>query len=345
MVGPLLGEQRVELCAECVGDVASRDHHGQVHWAVATVVVPNAAGSWRSSPQLKPEGGGTETVGVPARRFRIQPSAVTSVVRAVTEHPANRHRRAGALAHLIVCEIRARATGAPVVTVLGSHSRIRAHLHRGGSWRVVRANPPDWPEMTAWRKHLRPGDLFVDVGAHAGVYTIWALDAGAEVIAVEPHPELVAQLRDNLALNGYRADVVEAALGAASGTMRLSGPDLLRGHLVLGDDPESSGFDVRVDTLDALLAERVVAGVKVDVEGAERLVLQGAQHALAAHRIRLLQLEWNDCSTALLGEDRGSVAALLRDFGYELARPDERGVLVPVTDIAFGPDMFARPID
>ena len=41
---------------------------------------------------------------------------------------------------------------------------------------------------------LAPGQLFVDVGANVGLYVLWALDAGASVIAMEPIEENLAQL-------------------------------------------------------------------------------------------------------------------------------------------------------
>jgi FkbM family methyltransferase len=277
------------------------------------------------------------------RRFRVKPSALLGVVAAVWNHPANRGRRVAATAHFGWSEIRARIGQPTVLTPIGSHSTIRAHHHRGGSWRAVRANPPDYLEMTAWRRWLRPGDLFVDVGAHAGIYTLWAIDAGASTIAVEPVAELVDQLRDNLALNGYDSEVITGALGAREGTMQLAGPDLLRGHLVLDGDGEAGGEVVSVTTLDAVLGGRAARGVKIDVEGAERLVLEGGERALAEHRIELLQLEWNDCSEQLLGEDRTPVARLLERHGYELVRPDAAGRFVTVEDVGFGPDMFARP--
>ena len=40
--------------------------------------------------------------------------------------------------------------------------------------------------MLVWQQALRPGDLFVDVGANIGSYAIWAADLGADVIALEP---------------------------------------------------------------------------------------------------------------------------------------------------------------
>ena len=58
--------------------------------------------------------------------------------------------------------------------------------------------------MIAWRRVLRPGDLFLDVGANVGSYTIWAGELGADVIALEPAPDTYALLLENIDLNGYR---------------------------------------------------------------------------------------------------------------------------------------------
>ncbi len=283
----------------------------------------------------------------PSRRLRVKPSALVSRVRTITAHPANANHRVRSLLRVAQCEVRARATGKPVTVPIGDHSRIAAYLHAGGSWRAVLANPPDWNEMQAWRRHLRPGDLFVDVGAHAGVYSLWALDLGCAVIAVEPIAELVEQLKANLALNRYDAAVHRLALAAEPGTMTMSGPDLLRQHLAIsGGAPAavgSPGEVVEVSTLDTILGDRVGAGVKIDVEGAERLVLEGGSAALAQQRIGLLQLEWNDCSESLLGETREPVVQLLRGHGYELFRPDADGVLRATDGAGYGADLFARP--
>ncbi len=294
-----------------------------------------------------------------ARRLRVRPDAVVRRVRAITNHPANAAHRAASLWRVAQCELRARVSGKPVTVAIGDHSRIAAHLHAGGSWRAVLANPPDWNEMQAWKQHLQPRDLFVDIGAHAGVYSLWALDLGCDVAAVEPVPELVVQLRANLALNSYAAEVHPIAVADAPGTMSMSGPDLLRQHLTLDKSPSpdspspnspspdaaspDTAMHVEVSTLDAVLAGRHAAGVKIDVEGAERLVLEGASAALAERRIDLLQLEWNDCCESLLGETRAPVVALLRDYGYELFRPDAKGVLQPTDGAAYGPDLFAAP--
>ena len=240
--------------------------------------------------------------------------------------------------------MRARITGKPVVVQLGDRSTVLAYLHHGGSWRAVIGNPPDAPEMRAWRRILRTGDLFVDVGAHVGLYSIWALDAAASVVAVEPNPDAAGQLRANLARNGYTAEVIEAAVGATPGRMAMAGADLLRQHLVLDESPASEAtgegtVDVRV--LDEVIGDRSVRGLKIDVEGAERLVLEGASRLLADGRVDVLQLEWNECSVELLGEDRAPLARMLEDLGFVLARPDDHGILHAELSRGFGADMFA----
>ena len=65
--------------------------------------------------------------------------------------------------------------------------------------------------------------------------------------------------------------------------------------------------------------------------------------ALGERRIGLIQLEWNEKSTAALAADRRPVARLLAGYGYLLYRPGPAGDLAPVTDPGFGADFFVRP--
>jgi FkbM family methyltransferase len=204
--------------------------------------------------------------------------------------------------------------------------------------KVVYGNPPDYPEMLAWRRVLRPGHLFVDVGANIGTYAIWAAESGADVIALEPAEDTFALLLENVALNGYPVNVVRAAAGSACGTAQFtSGRDCVN-HL----DPKGS-VQTAVVTIDSLIEGRTVAGMKVDVEGFELDVLRGCERALSEHRIGLIQLEWNTASLAAAGTDRLPVADLLARHGYTLYRPDPQGVLVPIGDAGFGADVFACP--
>lgn len=260
------------------------------------------------------------------------------------KHPANRGRRGRAVVAVARFQVLGRLLGRPAIARVGDHSVIRADVRAYHAARAMYANPLDWNEMTTWRRTLRPGSLFVDVGANVGLYTIWALDIGAEVIAIEPDRRSCERLAENLTLNGYAATIVQAAAGESAGALRLTTGLDNQNHLVLGSDASTvPSATVPVQTLDAIVGDRVVDGLKIDVEGAELLVLRGARRLLSSQRARLIQLEWNRASLDLLGEERASTAAFLRSYGYELCRPDARGELTPLGDLGFGPDVFARP--
>ncbi|MGX7672162.1 FkbM family methyltransferase [Plantactinospora sp. DSM 117369] len=223
---------------------------------------------------------------------------------------------------------------------MGRSGRMWAELHCAAASKVVYANPPDWNEMQAWRRILRPGDLFVDVGSNVGAYALWAGDCGAEVIAIEPSPEAVRRLHANVRLNEFAITVRECGLADHPGQCTLSTGEDTTNHLRL--EPGAVGDTIEVDTLDNILGSRFAVGVKIDVEGAERLVLDGARRALEQRRIGVLQIEWNARSRSVLGEDRGPVAAILAGYGYQFARPDHLGVLrdTEVSGVS-SRDMFA----
>jgi FkbM family methyltransferase len=256
----------------------------------------------------------------------------------VWNHPANADQRTAAVLRMVRYQAGARLLGRRSLARLGERSRLWVDLHRTAAAMVLYANPPDLPEMTVWRQVLRPGQLFIDVGANVGSYTIWAAELGAEVIALEPAPDTFALLAENIALNGYPVRAIQAAAGARCGTARFTAGRDADNRL----DP-AGATEIRLVTLDSLIGGRLVAGLKVDVEGYELEVLRGCATALAQHRIGLLQLEWNAMSQVALGTDRGPVAELLAGHGYELLRPGPAGTLVPQPDPGYGSDMFARP--
>lgn len=261
-------------------------------------------------------------------------AGVRSVVRSIRDHPANAGRVAPVVARAVLAQAKWRVSGRPTVVPFGDRSRIEAHLDAGSSKRALYASLPDFPEMRAWQRVLGPGDLFFDVGANAGLYTVLACELGAEVVAIEPLADGITQLRRNLSINGYDATIVEAVVGAMPGTAHIGGPDSQRAHV------GTSGIEVEMVTLDDLVGDRSARGIKIDVEGAERQVLEGATRLLGEHRVAVVQLEWNDRATANFGETREPVTQLLEGHGYRLYRPDDTGSLFP-TDGEEGSDVFA----
>jgi FkbM family methyltransferase len=267
-----------------------------------------------------------------------QVAAGAGVIRYVWTHPSNSGQRVRAVLRAARYQARARVPGHREVARLGERSRLWVDLHRTAASMVLYANPPDLREMLVWRRVLRAGALFVDVGANVGTYTIWAAERGAEVIALEPAADTFELLRETIALNGYPVTAVRAAAGDHCGSARFT-TGLDAGNSLAADGPAVT----RLVTVDSLIGSRPVAGLKVDVEGFEIGVLRGAARALADRRIGLIQIEWNQASAFAVGTDRRPIADLLAGYGYRLFRPDRAGHLVPVDNPEFGTDVFASP--
>lgn len=185
-----------------------------------------------------------------------------------------------------------------------------------------------------------PGDVVFDVGAYVGVYALrCAARVGptGRVYAFEPHPALYARLTRNVARNAVgHVHCLAEALGDAAGTRTLYSGDAM--HVVSSTLCEAylrrftdriTTTQVALRTLDGVLdtlAVDVIDLLKVDVEGAEARVLQGAQDALAAGRVARLIVE--------VHEDAGPLDRVLNRlpaaYTYECVRchPDPRKVLV-----------------
>ncbi len=260
-------------------------------------------------------------------------SEAKGVVVFIWKHPANRGRRGRQLIRAAGFHLLSRVCGWRAVTRVGEGgARIWVDVHRTAATKALYANPPDWPQMGIWERHLREGDVFIDVGANVGTYSVMAAAAGAQVIAVEPAHDSAELLRENAVLNDFPIVVIEAVVGAETGVVGFTtGRDALNRV-----DPQAERKVSQV-TLDSLVGERTVAGVKIDVEGSELMVLMGASRALNEQRIRLLQLEWNDLA------ERGPVERLLRSAGYCLLEPTEEGGLQTSASVTSACDLFAAP--
>jgi FkbM family methyltransferase len=194
-------------------------------------------------------------------------------------HPANCRgagHRIRAILRLVCFQVRGRVFRGRTIVPIGTRSVIWADPRHYATVKVVCANPPDYPEMLAWSQFLRPGDIFVDVGANVGTYSIWAADLGAKVIALEPAEETYGLLAENVQLNGYDIRTIMAAAGPACGTTRFTRGLDDQNHIDFAGSAE-----VKVITIDSIIRDRKIAGMKVDVEGFEADVLHGSERALS----------------------------------------------------------------
>jgi len=270
--------------------------------------------------------------------------AIWGVVLRLAQSITGRGNGMGSVRRVLAFDVRTRFLKKPSTVTIGEHSKIIAYPDETNASMPGYRNPPNPFQMNVWKRHLAPGDLFLDIGANIGIYTIYALDLGASVIACEPDPRNYARLVENVELNGYRAQALNVAVADRPGTLRLTqGLDSFN-HLLL--DRSDDGIDVEATTLDAILEDRHAAGMKIDVEGAERLVLSGGAKALTEQRVDMIQFEWAGWQIDGI-DDAGATSSpeLLREAGYALFRPDIGGNLtLLVGPVTIGTDMTDRDV-
>ena len=176
---------------------------------------------------------------------------------------------------------------------------------------------------------LRAGMTVLDVGAHVGQYTLLAsgiVGPAGRVIAFEPHPVLGRVLARNVTRAGCQnVTVLPVALGRASGsgTLVLHPPDNFGGSSLRPDDASAghARATVEVTTLDEAL-DRLggppVDLVKIDVEGAELDVIDGARGTLAANPGIVLIVEFLRANPLPFGRTVEDLEARLRELGFQL---------------------------
>lgn len=157
---------------------------------------------------------------------------------------------------------------------------------------------------------IRDGDLFVDVGANIGSYTILAASVRhADVIAFEPDPGTHQLLMDNINANSIasKVKVIGRAVGAEEGEITFStGLDTMN-HVVTTRSPsDSKGLrTVQVTTLDHELEGKQPVMMKIDVEGHEPSVIAGAAAVLANPSLLAVEIETVDAMVLKALTDAG----------------------------------------
>jgi FkbM family methyltransferase len=171
---------------------------------------------------------------------------------------------------------------------------------------------------------LPPDCLFLDIGAHWGIYSLHALTASADiqVVAVEPDPNNLIHLKHNLAANRLdgRAKVVAAAVADRAGSQWLKRNTAMGHHLF--EDRARAGCDaiaVPTVTIDDLVAESDPNGVrpvwiKLDIEGRERAALAGAVTVLRAGRVA--GILWESNAGGMVNPETEDIIAVLFQHGF-----------------------------
>jgi FkbM family methyltransferase len=165
------------------------------------------------------------------------------------------------------------------------------------------------PDTIEWIQSFQANDVFVDIGANVGMYTVWAAKTrGVRTFAFEPESQNYALLYKNIVLNGLTEQVVAYCLALsdeqaysklylrdfhAGGSCHTFG-EKLDPHLKQRESVYTQGCIST--TLDRLVANGVIPTpnhIKIDVDGLEHKVLHGCRNVLSAPQLKSVLVEIN----------------------------------------------------
>lgn len=175
----------------------------------------------------------------------------------------------------------------------------------------------EYDELSSFLQTIKIDDVVYDVGANTGLYSLFAAEncQRGTVVAFEPYPPNVEVLRQDIVRNGLdNIEIVEVGLSNSVGEAEFNQPgtkDVGYGSSSINTESRGSTVKVQTTTGDYLVNNGVYPTpdiVKIDVEGAEPLVIEGMEKILSESNCRAVF-----CEIHLSGADR---RPSVEDFGF-----------------------------
>jgi FkbM family methyltransferase len=200
------------------------------------------------------------------------------------------------------------------------HGAYAAYLPLYSAYKAI----SDRKERRILRSVLRPGMIAVDVGANIGIYTRYLArrcGPNGRVVAFEPSPDNLARLKANVR-NLPNVTVHASAVGDRSGSIPLYlSRDLNVDHRTYETAEARDRIDVPIVRLDDIFTPGSrVDLLKVDVQGFEGAVLEGARRLISENPLLKAVIEYWPYGLVQGGRDPAALLGLLADLGlaYEV---------------------------
>lgn len=251
---------------------------------------------------------------------------VAHPVRSIWCNPGNEGRYLRKTFAALLWQIRKRTYKTTKILILRSGVVFKAYPDCVVSSALVYASWPEYHELTFLRRHLRAGEILIDVGANVGHISLLLSDivGPSAIFAFEPTPISFARLSENWQLNGWPIEnLKQIAVGARSGTVFVADVDRPVTTNIISDNPgQVPSVEIPLLPLDALRhlwRGRRIGLLKIDVEGYEPHVFRGARELLRTDRPRFVMFE------SLSGTIDHKVADLLAAAEYSVFQLSQDG--------------------
>jgi len=252
-------------------------------------------------------------------------------------HPLNQNSKLKAFKRFIFWQIGSRMIPGKVIVPFVDKSMLLIKPGMTGATGNIYVGLQEFEEMAFLLHFLRPNDLFVDVGANVGSYTVLASSVvGARSIAIEPIRSTFQNLLQNIKLN-HISDFVETlniGIGARNEIVKFSSSYDTTNRVLTDSDLSDEYQEVYLSNLDSIIDSANPILIKIDVEGYETNVINGADAILSNQSLLAVIIELNGAGKKYGYEDALLNSKMLsygfNSFGYdpfskELFRMDGKG--------------------
>jgi len=164
--------------------------------------------------------------------------------------------------------------------------------------------------------HLKAEDVFVDVGANLGHYTMLASGVcKSKSIAIEPIENTIIKLKENIKLNKLEeaVTILNYGVGHKNETLNFTTNKTVMNSVSLVENENT--IKIEVKTLNELLKNENPTFIKIDVEGYEYNVLKGASEVLNNNSLKYLLVEFNDSGSKFNLKDE-DVFNIIKSYGF-----------------------------
>lgn len=236
----------------------------------------------------------------------------------IVNHPLNRGNKLNSLARFAKWQIGSRLVPGAVVFDWVNGSKFLVRPGETGLTGNIYTGLHEFPDMGYLLHVLRKEDLFIDIGANVGSYTILACAVvGSRGIAFEPVPSTFSRLVENMRINHLDEKVkcINSGVGAKQGSIAFTSDYDTTNHALAVGEQSNNAITVKVTTLDAFLDGESPSLAKIDVEGFETPVLEGARETLEDKTLHSVIMELNG-SGDRYGYDESRILQLMLDYGF-----------------------------
>lgn len=244
---------------------------------------------------------------------------IFNIAKFIINHPLTKNQKITALLRFFRWQLGSRLLKSPVLFPFVNDTQLITHKGVHSASGNYYVGLMSFEEMSFLLHFLREDDVFVDVGSNVGAFSVLASGVcGARSFAFEPAKASYDWMIKNLKLNDLDSSVVayQCAVGARVDVIQfVENQDSVINHVLEPGETPISTVDVNVVSLDNVLSEQQPSLMKIDVEGFETMVFDGASQLLHQNTLQALVVEIKGHG-ARYGFDEEALFNRIIDLGF-----------------------------